>query len=221
MMPRKNRTGPRSPRARHAAETPGKTAHPTRQQAVRGAVRIIGGEWRGRLLKFPAVEGLRPTPDRVRETVFNWLQFELAGRRCLDLFAGSGAFGVEALSRGAAAVDFVEADRVAADAIEQSLRTFNAPNTGRVILDDVFAFLAQRPLHAFDIVFVDPPYAQDSIERACEGLESGGWLAPRAWIYLENSANRGAPAVPATWSLLRSKKAGDVGYHLARRQAAS
>jgi 16S rRNA (guanine966-N2)-methyltransferase len=183
-------------------------------------VRIIGGEWRGRRLQFPSTPALRPTPDRVRETVFNWLQFELAGRHCLDLFAGSGAFGLEALSRGAAAVEFVEADRVAAGAIEQSLHAFGA-TTGRVICEDAFAYLAGRTPRGFDLVFVDPPYAEKWLERACSRLESGGWLATGAWIYLEDVANRGAPTLPAAWTLLRSKKAGDVGYHLARRQAAS
>jgi 16S rRNA (guanine966-N2)-methyltransferase len=156
----------------------------------------------------------------VRETVFNWLQFEIGGRRCLDLFAGTGAFGFEALSRGAAEVQFVEADRQAAEAIEHSLKMFGV-TPGRIVHGDAFAFLAARPTLPFDVVFLDPPYAEQWLQQACAKLESGGWLASNAWVYLEDAASRGAPALPAGWVLLRSKKAGDVGYHLARRQAAS
>jgi 16S rRNA (guanine966-N2)-methyltransferase len=184
----------------------------------RGVVRIIGGRWRGRKLHFPQSPGLRPTPDRVRETVFNWLQFELAGRRCLDLFSGSGAFGLEALSRGASAACFVETDGAAAAAIESTLQEFDAAG-GRVERRDVFAFLGARPAVPYDVAFVDPPYAEQWLDRTCRALEAGGWLAAGAWIYLEDAASRGAPSLPASWTLVRSKTAGDVGYHLARRSA--
>jgi 16S rRNA (guanine966-N2)-methyltransferase len=181
-------------------------------------VRIIGGEWRGRKLHFPPSAGLRPTPDRVRETVFNWLQFELAGRRCLDLFAGSGALGFEALSRGAGEVVFVERDPVSARAIGDMLAQLRCAR-GRVEQVDALAWLERGPLPSkpFDIVFLDPPYDEAWLPALAEKLESGGWLAPRAWIYLEDAAARGEPALPAGWTLLRSKRAGDVGYHLARR----
>jgi RNA methyltransferase, RsmD family len=153
----------------------------------------------------------------VRETVFNWLQFELADRRCLDLFAGSGAFGFEALSRGAAEVCFVESNAAAVQAIAAALQEFGARG-GRVAHEDVFSFLAHRSGSPFDVVFLDPPYAEQCLGRACEALEKGGWLMPGAWIYLEDAAVRGEPTLPRGWTLLRSKKAGDVGYHLARRQ---
>jgi 16S rRNA (guanine966-N2)-methyltransferase len=154
----------------------------------------------------------------VRETVFNWLQFELAGRRCLDLYSGSGAFGLEALSRGAAEACFVEADRAAAAAIESTLREWDATG-GHVERQDVFAFLRIRPRVPYDVAFVDPPYAEQWLERTCDALETGGWLAAGAWIYLEDAAKREAPSLPASWTLVRSKTAGDVGYHLARRSA--
>ncbi len=179
----------------------------------RGQLRIIGGQWRGRRLSFPSVADLRPSADRVRETLFNWLQADIAGARCLDLFAGSGALGLEALSRGAAEVLMVEENAQAAAQIRQHLQTLHG-RAGRVIQADVFAFL-QGPAAAFDVVFLDPPYRLDCLAQCCALLEQGGWLAPKAYIYLEDLSQRPPPALPAQWQLLRSKKAGDVGYHLA------
>jgi len=150
--------------------------------------------------------------------VFNWLQFELAGARCLDLFAGSGALGFEALSRGAGAVVFVERDPVAARAIGDMLARLRC-DRGRMEQVDALAWLERGPPASkpFDIVFLDPPYAEAWLPVLAEKLERGGWLAPRAWLYLEDAAARGEPALPSSWTLHRSKRAGDVGYHLARR----
>ena len=221
-MPRNNR--PETPRTgRFAKATNGpEGGPPTRRAAApaggRFVVRIIGGEWRGRKLHFPPSAGLRPTPDRVRETVFNWLQFELAGARCLDLFAGSGALGFEALSRGAGEVVFVERDPASARAISDMLTRLRC-NRGRVEQVDALAWLERGPPASkpFDIVFLDPPYDEAWLPVLSEKLDRGGWLAPGAWIYLEDAAARGEPPLPASWTLLRSKRAGDVGYHLARR----
>jgi 16S rRNA (guanine966-N2)-methyltransferase len=182
----------------------------------RSRVRIIGGEWRGRKLHFPAAPTLRPTPDRVRETVFNWLQQHVPGSRCLDLFAGSGALGFEALSRGAREVVFVETDPAAIAGIVNMLQVLGC-DRGKALRSDAFAFLAQPP-EPFDIVFLDPPFAERSLARACAGLESGGWLRPGALVYLEDAASAGVPELPPGWTLFRSKRAGEVGYHLARRQ---
>jgi 16S rRNA (guanine966-N2)-methyltransferase len=218
-MPRNNRM--RRRRNKGVADATGAPAtNPPRHSATpsggRGAVRIIGGEWRGRKLHFPQAGSLRPTPDRVRETLFNWLQFELAGKQCLDLFAGSGALGFEALSRGVAAVQFVEADPDAARSIAEALRTFGSER-GRIAQQDAFAFLRGKLAAPYDIVFLDPPYAEHWLGRACAELEGGGWLKPGAFVYLEDAASNGPPELPGGWDLLRSKKAGDVGYHLARR----
>jgi 16S rRNA (guanine966-N2)-methyltransferase len=221
-MPRNNR--PETPRtSRFAKTTNGPEGGPPTCRAAAPAggrleVRIIGGEWRGRKLHFPPSAGLRPTPDRVRETVFNWLQFELAGARCLDLFAGSGALGFEALSRGAAEVVFVERDPASVRAISEMLARLGC-DRGSVEQADALAWLEREPPAArpFDIVFLDPPYDEAWLLVLSEKLERGAWLAPRAWIYLEDAAARGAPVLPANWSLIRSKRAGDVGYHLARR----
>ena len=220
-MPRNNR--PETPRTgRFAKATNGPQGGPPIRRATAPAggrfeVRIIGGEWRGRKLHFPPSAGLRPTPDRVRETVFNWLQFELAGARCLDLFAGSGALGFEALSRGAVEVVFVERDALAARAIGEVLGQLKC-SRGRVDQSDAFAWLERAPpVRPFDIVFLDPPYGEAWLPVLAEKLERGGWLAPGAWIYLEDAAARGEPALPPGWTMHRSKRAGDVGYHLARR----
>ncbi len=175
-------------------------------------LRIIGGTWRSRRLSFPDVPGLRPTTDRVRETLFNWLQPVVEGARCLDLYAGSGALGLEALSRGAAETVFVERDAKVADALEQNLRLLGS-EAGRVVRSDVLNFLRSgaRP---FDIVFLDPPFRQGLLEPSLRRLAEGGWLASEARVYLESEGEAGLPALPAGWEPLRSKLAGQVAYHL-------
>jgi 16S rRNA (guanine966-N2)-methyltransferase len=183
-----------------------------------GQLRIIGGAWRGRKIRFPAVEGLRPTPDRVRETLFNWLAPVIAGSRCLDLYAGSGALGLEALSRGASAVTFVERQRDAARLLDETARSL-APGRATVHQAAVLAWLA-GPASAFDVVFLDPPYDSAELAEAMPLLEARGWLAPDAFIYLEARAKAGAPVMPAPWTPHRTGRAGAVGYHLARRIAA-
>jgi 16S rRNA (guanine966-N2)-methyltransferase len=181
----------------------------------RGAVRIVGGEWRGRLLRFPAVPGVRPTPDRVRETLFNWLQQRVTGSRCLDLFAGSGALGLEALSRGAAHVVFVDVEPAVARYLLEQLRDFRC-DRGQVVRSDATRYL-DGPALAFDLVFLDPPFDAAVLPEICRRLECEGWLTPGGFVYLEAPAIAGPPELPAGWTLLRSKRAGEVGYHLARR----
>jgi 16S rRNA (guanine966-N2)-methyltransferase len=177
-------------------------------------LRIIGGEWRGRRIRFPATQGgIRPTPDRVRETLFNWLQGRVAGARALDLYAGSGALGLEALSRGALEVVFVDLDRSATRSLESTLATLGSVR-GRVITASAARYLAGPPT-PFDLVFVDPPYASGELESVCQALASGRWLASDARVYLECAAQAGVPSLPGGWRLLRSKRAGEVGYHLA------
>ena len=178
-------------------------------------LRIIAGTWRGRRLRFPAAPGIRPTPDRVRETLFNWLGGRVDGAHCLDLFAGSGALGLEALSRGAARVLFVEQDREAARALERLLEEWGARGAA-LRLGDALRVL-EGPSERFDVVFVDPPFASGEAARAGERLERGGWLARQALIYVECAARAGAPAMPGSWRLLKSERAGEVGYHLYER----
>ena len=183
--------------------------------AGRNSVRIIGGAWRGRRVHFPDVPSLRPTPDRVRETLFNWLQHSLDETRCLDLFAGSGALGLEALSRGAANVVFVEQLPVAARALQEQLVRFGGELKGRVMEIGAARFL-RTPATPFDIVFLDPPFGKDALAEYIPLLDAGNWVSPGGLVYLENERVGGVPKLPAHWELLKSKSAGEVGYHLAR-----
>jgi 16S rRNA (guanine966-N2)-methyltransferase len=180
-------------------------------------LRIIGGSWRGRRLRFPASAAIRPTPDRVRETLFNWIGARIVGARCLDLFAGSGALGLEALSRGAAQVRFVERYAAAARELGRLLAEWGAPNA-LVRHCDALRFLDGAP-QPFDLVFLDPPFSAGLTAEAARRLETGGWLAPHALIYIECPARAGLPVVPERWALLKSKQAGEVGYHLFERAA--
>lgn len=179
----------------------------------RNEVRIIGGAWRGRKIRFPPAPGLRPTPDRVRETLFNWLAPSISGARCLDLFAGSGALGFEALSRGAAAVVFVEHAPAVAKHLAAVAATL-APGLAQVALDDAQRWLAGTP-QSFDLAFLDPPFGSGLLEGALAALTRPGWLNPGALVYLERPAALGEPTLPQGWRLHRSGHAGDVGYHLA------
>ncbi len=176
-------------------------------------MRIIAGEWRSRRLEFPARDTLRPTPDRVRETVFNWLAPYLPGARCLDLFAGSGAFGFEALSRGAARAVLVERDAAAATALRANGARLAAAGA-EIVEADALSYLAGTA-EPFDIVFLDPPYASGLLAPCLARLAAGGWLGPGARVYIE-ARDGELPPLPAGWRLARSKTAGQVGYHLAQ-----
>jgi 16S rRNA (guanine966-N2)-methyltransferase len=202
----------------------GKDGNPrTGQRAAthaRGAaarrLRIIAGRWRGRRWQFPD-SPMRPTGDRVRETLFNWLQGRVAGRRCLDLYAGSGALGLEALSRGAAHCEFVDHDAQAAAAIALVLREWQAdPASHAVHAQPAARFLAGTP-RAFDLVFLDPPFTGRELEQRLQELEAGGWLAPGCLVYIEHP-RESAVAVPAAWQALRQGTAGAVGYDLYERR---
>ena len=185
---------------------------PARRASQARVLRIIGGSWRGRKLRFPAAALIRPTPDRVRETLFNWLGTAPLGARCLDLFAGSGALGLEALSRGAAHVTFVEMNDAAARALRARLVEWQATDA-RVERGDALRYLAGAA-QPYDIVFLDPPFASRLLARAAALLEERHWLADGARIYVECAARQGMPPVPGSWRPLKAKQAGEVGYHL-------
>lgn len=179
---------------------------------VANELRIVGGEWRGRRVKLAAGAPIRPTPDRVRETLFNWLQPVIRGARCLDLFAGSGALGLEALSRGAREVVFVDRDARAIRQIAATLEAFAAPAMP-VHVSDALAFL-RGAASPFDVVFLDPPFASGLLANTSARLEDKGWLAANALIYIEAAHRDGPPVLPATWRLAKAKRAGEVGYYL-------
>src|SRR5579859_5791749 len=168
-------------------------------RGYRNEFRIIAGAWRRRKLAFPPIEGIRPSPDRVRETLFNWLMDHVTGARCLDLFAGSGALGLEALSRGAAEVVFVDRERAALEAIRSHLALLKAEG-GAPVQADALAWL-EAPARPFDIVFLDPPFDADLLPRIAALLERG-WLKPAALIYMEYALER-APQLPAHWTVWR------------------
>jgi 16S rRNA (guanine966-N2)-methyltransferase len=184
------------------------------RQPAPGRIRIIGGNLRNSRLEVPALAGLRPTPERVRETLFNWLAPGLPGMRVLDLFAGTGALGIEALSRGAASVDFVERDAAAAQALRANLSRLKQ-TAAQVNVLDAHLYLLGQP-RGYQLVFLDPPFAQDLWQATAQQLERGGWLATQALIYVESPRDR-APQLPGNWQPHRQGTAGDVAYALYRR----
>lgn len=183
-----------------------------------GRLRIIGGRWRGRRLPVPQAPGLRPTPDRVRETLFNWLAPYLEGSHCLDLFAGSGALCLEALSRGAAHAVLVEKAAHVATMLRLNIETLKAAGADVRNMDAV-AYL-EGPVEPADILFLDPPFtAAELIGRCADIIEARGWVKPGGFIYVEAPSRLKNLPLPPTWEVVRSKIAGQVGYHLARRPA--
>jgi 16S rRNA (guanine966-N2)-methyltransferase len=180
---------------------------------TRGFVRIIGGNWRGRKLKVLDLPDLRPTPDRVRETLFNWLAPVIHGAYCLDLFAGSGALGFEALSRGASYVVMIDRSPVIVKHLREQLLTFKVDNA------EIYQAEAPKikpPEKLFDIVFLDPPYQQNLLLPSCFYLVDNKLLAKGAYVYLETKEEINENDLPEGWQLLKSKKAGQVAYHLVR-----
>jgi len=180
-------------------------------------LRIIGGEWRGRNFQFPVVEHLRPTPDRVRETLFNWLAPYLDGARCLDLFCGSGALGLEALSRGAGEVGFVDTSRQVIQFIKETSAIVKTEHAN-FFHGQAEAFLTKTAT-VYDIVFLDPPYDLDLIPATAAQLQTGGWLKPGSWIYIEHDGRLDLSTLPTEWHQHREKKAGQVHYSLYQVQA--
>jgi len=182
---------------------------------ARNRVRIIGGECRGRLIDFPDGDGLRPTGDRVRETLFNWLQPIIAGARCLDLFAGSGALGLEAASRGAAQVAMIEKSSKVAQRLRRNIDLLGLGDRVQLIREDALVWL-DGPPSSYDVVFVDPPFADGLVPQLLDRLSRGGWLRRGGYVYLEQDRGRALAAVPEGWRVAREGKAGQVVYRLLR-----
>ncbi len=202
---------PRHPTAR-------KTTKPRKAKPVEssGKLRIIGGRWRRRKLEFPAIHGLRPTPDRIRETLFNWLQAELTGARVLDAFCGSGALGLESLSRGASAACFVDSHPAVISALEKNIALLEAESAQIALQCTQFAhWLSQALPGSFDIAFVDPPYADRLLDSSLAGLLDSAALSPGGLVYFEHPAEQ-APELPGNLHLFRELEAGNNRYCLAR-----
>lgn len=182
------------------------------QPAGPGSIRVIGGRWRGRKLPVVQAQGLRPTPDRVKETLFNWLQFELQDSYVLDLFAGSGSLGFEALSRGASKVCFAETWTPAIKQLEQNLATLDG--SGQVYSGGAEACLAAQQAQSVDVVFLDPPFAQGWLDKIIPQLDTANVLKPGGWVYVESGTQDNFNHWPASWRLHREKKAGQVTFRL-------
>lgn len=203
------------PPARRPSSNQRRSRPAARENSAKGLprLRIIGGLWRSCQVRFPPIDGLRPTPDRVRETLFNWLTGEVPGSRCLDLFAGSGALGLEALSREAAEVVFVDSAAKAIATLRANLADLDC-DRGQVVPGDAMTYLDKPCPAPFDIVFLDPPFRRGWLERILPRLAAGGWVKENGWIYIEHEAELATLPVPQNWLEHRRKDAGQVVYRL-------
>ncbi|WP_373604475.1 16S rRNA (guanine(966)-N(2))-methyltransferase RsmD [Vibrio sp. UCD-FRSSP16_30] len=181
-----------------------------------GSIRIISGLWRGRKLPVHDAEGLRPTTDRVKETLFNWIASDIPNARCLDLFAGSGGLGFESASRQAEEVTLIELNSSAFQQLQKNAQAVKATNIN-VLNQNSLNFLKQ-PAKPYDIVFIDPPFRQGLLAESIELLENNGWLNPQALIYIETEKELEMPTLPDTWQLHREKVAGQVRFQLFIRE---
>ena len=201
---------PKSPRRRPASTK--RAATPAAKQS-QGQVRIIAGEWRGRKLPVADLEGLRPTGDRMKETLFNWIQADIAGSRCLDLFSGSGALALEALSRGAAAACLVDQSSQVTRQLQANLATLNS-RLGHVVQGNSLELLSRSDVLAphgpYDVVFIDPPFHHGLAQASIGALIDSDKLAANSWVYVEVERELGAVTVPSHWTLHRDKTTGQV-----------
>ena len=186
---------------------------PRKGQPEAGKIRIISGRWRGTRLSVPASPGLRPSSDRVRETLFNWLMPELPGARVIDVFAGTGALGLEAVSRGAASAVLVERDADLARALRETVTRLSAQEAVEVVQSDAVTWLARQAPASFDLAFVDPPFEADFWQPTLEALLP--ILAPGAWVYVESPHDR-RPVSPREWSPHREGHTREVRFALYR-----
>lgn len=200
-----------------AIKRPGNPAK--RQAAVQGApgeVRIISGQWRGRKLAVLDAEGLRPTTDRVKETLFNWLMHDIDGATVLDCFAGSGSLAFEALSRHAKSATLIEREAAQARQLQHNISKLNC-NNASVVQQDCISYLNNATATQFDVVFIDPPFRKNLALPCCQLLEQYNWLTDTALIYLETEKELTIAQLPANWRLLKEKIAGQLAYRLYQR----
>ncbi|MBS0287130.1 MAG: 16S rRNA (guanine(966)-N(2))-methyltransferase RsmD [Proteobacteria bacterium] len=184
---------------------------------VPGKVRIIGGKWRGRSIKVVDIPGLRPTPDRVRETLFNWLAPYIVNARCLDLFAGSGALGFEALSRGAKEVVFIDKYPPIVASLANIASELNAKAQCDIVRASAVSFITtHQTVIPFDIIFLDPPFASPLLQQSIEALAKSQFVKMGTLLYLESPKALNENDIPSTWQVLKAKVAGEVAYHLVK-----
>ncbi len=212
------------PRSRRSSSRPSSAKTSDRAKAPmasagRNQLRIIAGEWRGRKLPFPDGEGLRPTGDRMRETLFNWLSFDLYGRRVLDLFAGSGALGLEALSRGVKSAVFLDNHPGVVRQMRENLTTLKCPQA-EVFQGEALSWIASHE-DVFDLVFLDPPFGKGLLGPVCQKLETEKRLSDGALVYLEAEKGFDFAEIPTSWVLEKEKKAGQVICRLYRKAGAA
>lgn len=191
-----------------------RSGQPSGPKVATSSLRIIGGQWRGRKLQFPCIDGLRPTSDRIRETLFNWLAADIHQAHCLDLCAGSGALGFEAVSRGAAGAVLLETHTAAAGALKAHCQLLGTQAV-RVLQQDALRYLQQGPCETFNLVFLDPPFAANLWQGLAAALVARPWLADNALVYIEAPLNQPLQ-LPASLQLIKDKKAGQVAYRLYR-----
>lgn len=183
------------------------------KRAKSNSIRIIAGQWRARRLPVLEHDGLRPSTDRVRETLFNWLMHDISGAHCLDLFAGSGALGLECLSRGAESALFVESDRKVAAQLQQNLQTLNALKKGKVLNQDALNMVRQKASKPFDLVFLDPPFENDLLSHVMPLLNDNGWVSDSSLVYVEQASKQDPCPTPG-WKVYKEGKAGNSRYTL-------
>lgn len=174
-------------------------------------LRVISGKWRSRKIEFQPWNGLRPTPDRVRETLFNWLSFHTEGSHCLDLFAGTGILGIEALSRGAKSATFIDSSSESFSQLQKTQQTLMDEEDISIKKEDVMSFLKlNRTGNTYNLVFADPPFRQGFVDPMIELLETGNWLSEQALIYIEFEEELDVGQIPSSWQEIKRKKAGQV-----------
>ena len=188
------------------------------KKSTLSSIRIIAGQWRGRKLPVAEIEGLRPTGDRIRETLFNWLDAEIDGAQCLDLFAGSGVLGLEALSRGAGQVVALDSSREAVSALVEAARLLDTSKLQAKQMDAI-QWLKSKPAGPFDLVFIDPPFQAGLLDESLALLAASNCLAAGALIYIERDCNDDPPQLPIGWQAHKDKVAGNVSYALYRVDA--
>lgn len=190
-----------------------------RSPGEQNTVRLIGGRWRGRKVHFPDGEGLRPTPSRVRETLFNWLMHDVRNARVLDLFSGSGALAFEALSRGAKEAVLVDRSAPVCAQLARELSGLAGAN-GRIVRQDAATFVAQKADQPFDVIFLDPPFHRDLLGAVVSAIEKNGFLREGSHVYMESETTPDASIIPVGWRLHRQQQAGQVCYSLYIREPA-